>query len=178
MDYAFDIDPLFHKMSQQFDEGGAKGLLLVNLGVANDSCRLVLDSREDAVSDFAIDPDLVFDDDMVALDGSNFLDTSYVIENHTREDEKNDLCENEPRHEGTIDIIHLRDKLQELILIAPLESIELVPQLTELRSEYESLRLLGFSDIAVSQAKVTNFLLNFELLVLYNSYIVFYYFFP
>ena len=39
-------DPLFHKMSKSFDEGGAKGLLLVNLGVASDSCRIVFDSNE------------------------------------------------------------------------------------------------------------------------------------
>lgn len=155
VDYAYDIDPLFHKMSQQFDEGGAKGLLLVNLGVANDGCRLVLDSREDNVAEFAIDPDPVFNIDINTLDGSNILDTSCVIENSTRGDDSDSCPYYVPRHEGKIDISQLRDKLQELILVAPLESVDLVPQLKELRSEYNSLRLLGFTDSVDSQAKVS-----------------------
>lgn len=44
LDAAFDIDPLFHKMSKAFDEGGAKGLLLVNLGVGSNGCNVVFDS--------------------------------------------------------------------------------------------------------------------------------------
>ncbi|KAL3937125.1 MAG: hypothetical protein SGBAC_007692 [Bacillariaceae sp.] len=44
LDEAFDIDPLFHKMSKTFDEGGAKGLLLANLGVSNKGCNIVFDS--------------------------------------------------------------------------------------------------------------------------------------
>jgi condensin complex subunit 2 len=53
LDSAFDIDPLFHKMSKTFDEGGAKGLLLVNLGLGP-QCNIVFDSSsEDAVADIA-----------------------------------------------------------------------------------------------------------------------------
>lgn len=44
LDEAFDIDPLFHKMSKTFDEGGAKGLLLANLGVSLNGCNIVFDS--------------------------------------------------------------------------------------------------------------------------------------
>ncbi|KAL6196282.1 hypothetical protein ACLB2K_031897 [Fragaria x ananassa] len=33
LDVAFMVDPLYHQTSAQFDEGGAKGLLLYNLGV-------------------------------------------------------------------------------------------------------------------------------------------------
>jgi condensin complex subunit 2 len=44
LDAAFDIDPLFHKMSKTFDEGGAKGLLLVNLGTGGNGCNIVFDS--------------------------------------------------------------------------------------------------------------------------------------
>ena len=47
LDSAYDIDPLFHKMSKSFDEGGAKGLLLGNLGVSERGCRIVFDSKED-----------------------------------------------------------------------------------------------------------------------------------
>ncbi|KAI2489394.1 Condensin complex subunit 2 [Fragilaria crotonensis] len=47
LDSAYDIDPLFHKMSKTFDEGGAKGLLLVNLGVGPKGCNIVFDSKEE-----------------------------------------------------------------------------------------------------------------------------------
>ena len=54
-DLAFAVDPLFHKTSAQFDEGGAKGLLLNNLSVYR-GCEIVFDSMdvpEDAVDDDA-----------------------------------------------------------------------------------------------------------------------------
>jgi condensin complex subunit 2 len=47
LDSAYDIDPLFHKMSKTFDEGGARGLLLGNLGVSQRGCRIVFDSKEE-----------------------------------------------------------------------------------------------------------------------------------
>lgn len=39
------MDPLYHQTSAQFDEGGAKGLLLNNLGVFG-GCRVLFDSQE------------------------------------------------------------------------------------------------------------------------------------
>ncbi|KAL4339922.1 hypothetical protein GQ457_08G015460 [Hibiscus cannabinus] len=44
-DAAFAVDPLYHQTSAQFDEGGAKGLLLNNLGVYA-GCRVLFDSFE------------------------------------------------------------------------------------------------------------------------------------
>ncbi|XP_042376872.1 condensin complex subunit 2-like [Zingiber officinale] len=44
-DEAFIVDPLYHQTSAQFDEGGAKGLLLNNLGVYG-GCRVLFDSFE------------------------------------------------------------------------------------------------------------------------------------
>ncbi|KAL5865238.1 hypothetical protein ACOSQ3_002752 [Xanthoceras sorbifolium] len=44
-DVAFAVDPLYHQTSAQFDEGGAKGLLLNNLGVYA-GCRVLFDSLE------------------------------------------------------------------------------------------------------------------------------------
>ncbi|KAE8125500.1 hypothetical protein FH972_020301 [Carpinus fangiana] len=44
-DVAFSVDPLYHQTSAQFDEGGAKGLLLNNLGVYG-GCRVQFDSFE------------------------------------------------------------------------------------------------------------------------------------
>ncbi|CAN1843555.1 Condensin complex subunit 2, partial [Linum perenne] len=45
LDVAFAVDPLYHQTSAQFDEGGAKGLLLNNLGVYG-GCRVLFDSQE------------------------------------------------------------------------------------------------------------------------------------
>jgi condensin complex subunit 2 len=42
---AFAVDPLYHQTSAQFNEGGAKGLLLNNLGVYG-GCRVLFDSQE------------------------------------------------------------------------------------------------------------------------------------
>lgn len=39
------VDPLYHQTSAQFDEGGAKGLLLNNLGVYG-NCQVLFDSME------------------------------------------------------------------------------------------------------------------------------------
>ncbi|XP_020272359.1 condensin complex subunit 2-like isoform X5 [Asparagus officinalis] len=39
-DVAFTVDPLYHQTSAQFDEGGAKGLLLNNFGVYGGCCVL------------------------------------------------------------------------------------------------------------------------------------------
>jgi len=133
LDAAYDIDPLFHKMSQKFDEGGAKGLLLVNLGVASDGCRIVLDSKEDSIAD----------------------DTSAVVtvdaEDNTQNacDEKNSEVDNSSsaREEGLIDISSLRTKLQELLLYSPIESIQLVPQISDLREKYAELEANGFTDV-------------------------------
>ena len=42
---AFAVDPLYHQTSAQFDEGGAKGLLMNNLSVYG-QCRVLFDSQE------------------------------------------------------------------------------------------------------------------------------------
>ncbi|WCJ32972.1 hypothetical protein M5689_014362 [Euphorbia peplus] len=42
---SFPVDPMYHYISAQFDQGGAKGLLLNNLGVY-DGCRVLLDAYE------------------------------------------------------------------------------------------------------------------------------------
>ncbi|KAL2331859.1 hypothetical protein Fmac_019440 [Flemingia macrophylla] len=44
-DVAFAVDPLYRQTSAQFDEGGAKGLLMNNLGVYG-RCRVIFDSLE------------------------------------------------------------------------------------------------------------------------------------
>jgi len=115
LDSAYDIDPIFHKMSQKFDEGGAKGLLLVNLGVASDGCRIVLDSKEDSVG--ADEPGLVEEVDDADM----------------------------PREEGMIDISSLVQTLEKRCPSSlTMESIDFVPQLEELRHTYNILEEEGF----------------------------------
>ena len=43
-DLEFDIDPLFKKVSAQFDAGGSGGQFLSTLAMKNDTCELILDS--------------------------------------------------------------------------------------------------------------------------------------
>jgi Chromosome condensation complex Condensin, subunit H len=116
LDSAYDIDPIFHKMSQKFDEGGAKGLLLVNLGVANDGCRIVLDSKEERDAVSSMEPELI--------------------------NETND--EVEPPKEGMVDISNLSKILESKLNDRAIESIELVPQLSELRQMYAVLEEEGY----------------------------------
>ena len=46
------MDPLFHKTSAAFDEGGTYGLLLNHLVCRDDDCELLLDSTELVSSTF------------------------------------------------------------------------------------------------------------------------------
>jgi hypothetical protein len=48
-DLEFEVDPLFHKMSKTFDEGGAKGMLLNNLTLSN-GCSIAFDSSDTVTS--------------------------------------------------------------------------------------------------------------------------------
>lgn len=52
---AFTVDPLFQQTSAQFDEGGAKGLLLNTLSVYQ-GCEIVFDSWEVPEKSMKIQP--------------------------------------------------------------------------------------------------------------------------
>lgn len=108
-------------MSQKFDEGGAKGLLLNNLGVANDGCRIILDSKEDTEGET---PEMT-DEEMDVMA------------------EKND-----EHKEGKIDLTALMTKFGESLSSHSIESVDFVPQLDELRERYASLEAEGFVDAA------------------------------
>jgi len=118
LDSAYDIDPIFHKMSQKFDEGGAKGLLLVNLGLANDGCRIVLDSKEDSTSS------------AIGTEESSPMEDTEQPEM--------------PREEGTIDISCLVQALEKKRGCSAIDTIQLVPQLDELRQAFAVLEDEGF----------------------------------
>lgn len=151
LDSAPDIDPLFRKMSKAFDEGGAKGLLLNNLGVARDGCRIEFDSKVDSVTDKVVAPSStsaandedaeVEDIPMGAIDEEG-LDSKDMEE--TPEDEGPPTDEN--REEGMIDITGLVTKLKEVLNGSSLESLTFVPQLEVLRADLAALEAGGFTD--------------------------------
>jgi condensin complex subunit 2 len=128
LDSAFDIDPLFHKMSKTFDEGGAKGLLLVNLGVGTSGCNIVFDSKEEATS--IASPENV---------PPNEAENSATLR----------------KAEGMIDISSLKMKLDSLLNGESIQSIPLVPQLKSLRQEYEQLEKEGFVDYNAPKTNVS-----------------------
>ena len=156
LDSAYDIDPLFHQMSQKFDEGGAKGLLLVNLGVAADGCRIVLDSKEDTQA--TIDDS----NSSHSLSQTNDEITESVVSCKHQEEKVTDDNQTQEHHtdanleqnEGTIDISCLSQKLQELLLCSPIDTLQLVPQLENLRTEYKHLEAEGFVDEKTIREKV------------------------
>ena len=60
MELEFSVDPLFKKASADFDEGGAKGLLLNHLAIDSEG-RIVFDSSDDAQDSAADDTRLSLD---------------------------------------------------------------------------------------------------------------------
>ena len=151
LDSAPDIDPLFRKMSKAFDEGGAKGLLLNNLGVARDGCRIEFDSKEDAVTENVVAPSSTVasdDDDDVEVDDKvmDTIDEEGAEESEEKEEATDDSLSDDNREEGMIDITGLVSKLKEVLNGSSLESLPFVPQLEVLRADFAALEADGFAD--------------------------------
>ena len=147
LDSAPDIDPLFRKMSKAFDEGGAKGLLLNNLGVARDGCRIEFDSKEDTVTENIVVPssndgDVAADDEAMETIDEEGPDDSEDSEEKNPEESPADGN----REEGMIDITGLVTKLKEVLNGSSLESLPFVPQLEVLRADFAALEADGFAD--------------------------------
>jgi condensin complex subunit 2 len=143
LDSAFDIDPLFHKMSKTFDEGGAKGLLLANLGVGSEGCNVVFDSSCEEINNT----------EGVATKTSSAINEN--DENDTDMDTETDVAP--PRQqEGMIDVSTLKTKLFSLLAGQSVHSLQLVPQLSGLRTEHAALDAAGFIDqVQVGQVSGT-----------------------
>jgi condensin complex subunit 2 len=125
LDSAYDIDPLFHKMSKSFDEGGAKGLLLGNLGVSQRGCRIVFDSKED-------EDDEEDDDGVGAKDNVDVVDPGCATAWDERE----------------IDVSRLAAKLVSTLASIGHRtpaSVPFVPQLESLRRDYAALEEEGYA---------------------------------
>lgn len=130
IDSAFDIDPLFHKMSKTFDEGGAKGMLLANLSVAPDGPQIVFDSKADSIEE-------EMKTGLGALADANNDPTPTP----TR-----------PVLDQAINISGLHKKLNSLLGDMSLSDLPLVPQLDSLRQEYAELQSGGFMGAAAVAA--------------------------
>ena len=66
-DLEFAVDPLFRKMSAEFDEGGAKGLLLNHLNVYGNRCKLIFDSADATAKDLETIENVDLEDAIVDL---------------------------------------------------------------------------------------------------------------
>ena len=133
IDAAFDIDPLFHKMSKTFDEGGAKGLLLANLGVGRSGCNIIFDSTLD-------------DEDKTLASLTTGVKHNELNKNDERVVETGKGVKNS---NSSVDISSLISKLESLLCKASgncstIENMLLVPQLASLRNQYADLGKDGF----------------------------------
>jgi len=115
LESAYDVDPLFYKMSKKFDEGGAKGLLLANLCVSSYGCDIVFDSKEQAAA-------LPF--------CSPKFETTHSIK--------------QPLESSAIDITCLKQKMQASIKNTSFFDDSFVPQLNTLRETFDVLEACGF----------------------------------
>ena len=139
IDSAFDIDPLFHKMSKTFDEGGARGMLLANLGVSPEGPQIVFDSKADSVDKETglaamvaePEPESESEVEVEDADNKNNNNNAYVLDE-------------------AINIGGLNRKLSSLLGNGNLGSLSLVPQLQELRHEYADLKAGGYTDMKVA----------------------------
>ncbi|KAK3185323.1 hypothetical protein K4F52_005825 [Lecanicillium sp. MT-2017a] len=162
LELEFTVDPLFKKASADFDEGGAKGLLLNHLMIDSHG-RIVFDSSDDAgdAADQKKDEELTEEDDVEDLDGDiSQLQTSV-------EALRIDEAEPEPEDDEQdveIDLSGLRQRyfpdlsrLEEFDVCPSLKNFELgdpsgsmdIPFLKaaeDWRNEQESDRIPGFGD--------------------------------
>ncbi|GLE09974.1 hypothetical protein PINS_up021947 [Pythium insidiosum] len=110
----FEPDPLFHKMSQTFDEGGAKGMLLANLGVY-DGVKLLLNSNDVKLStrqlikppneaeDAIVNEDVDNGDDDDDDEDDNFVDPEYEFDGGDHVDVE--LSNTDPDKQGDVETL-------------------------------------------------------------------------
>jgi condensin complex subunit 2 len=140
LDSAYDIDPLFHKMSKAFDEGGAKGLLLGNLGVAQNGCHIVFDSKE-------------IEDEVNEKKANGNNDDEEKDDNDDDDDKKMEEFGIDPEEavvwkESEIDITFFAAKLESMLASYGAQtsaSVPFVPQLESLREDYATLEREGYA---------------------------------
>ena len=146
LDSAYDIDPLFHKMSKAFDEGGAKGLLLGNLGVAHNGCHIVFDSKES--EDEVNETEATTEDDDNGEEKNNADDDDDDDDDKKMEEFGIDPEEAVVWKESEIDITSFAAKLETMLASYGAQtsaSVPFVPQLESLREDYAALERDGYA---------------------------------
>ena len=118
LDLSYDVDPLFHKMSKEFDEGGARGLLLNNLCVSRYGCNIQFDSKQEELN--------IIEEEKTVYDENSKESTSNSID-----------C---------VDISMLIEKLDCMLNGQTLSSLQLLPQLEGLRQSLTDLEEEGFTN--------------------------------
>jgi condensin complex subunit 2 len=116
-------------MSKSFDEGGAKGLLLGNLGVSQRGCRIVFDSKEDE------------------QDEENNNNSDSVGDVKPNEEEGENVTTSLKNNEREIDVSRLGAKLASTLASCGYRSpasAPFVPQLESLRRDYALLEAEGY----------------------------------
>jgi condensin complex subunit 2 len=116
-------------MSKSFDEGGAKGLLLGNLGVSQRGCRIVFDSKEDE------------------QDEENNNNSEFVGDGKPNEEEGENVTTSLKNNEREIDVSRLGAKLASTLASCGYRSpasAPFVPQLESLRRDYALLEAEGY----------------------------------
>ena len=131
LECAPDIDPLFRKMSKAFDEGGAKGLLLNNLSVANNGCRIEFDSKDDSVAE---------------ISSAQHTDAFSQNSRDNQDEKMTSVKDSAEGKDGDIDTSALCNLLQGLLTGSSMESLQLVPQLRSLRDDHAELGKEGYVD--------------------------------
>ena len=127
-------------MSKTFDEGGAKGLLLANLGVGNDGCNIVFDSKDEepkrtaaltaTTTTDSADGDRVDDESSFDAEGPSIITST------------------------TLDIASLIANFRACLGNESLEQVKLVPQLQDIREDFRELDKRGFVDLDAKTPKV------------------------
>jgi hypothetical protein len=107
-------------MSKTFDEGGAKGLLLANLGVGTKGCSIVFDSKLEEA-----------EEEVIAKDPA-------------AEEEEKESEDWSKHHDEFVNVSSLTSKLESLLAGLTVHSLPLVPQLSALRDEFAQLEREGF----------------------------------
>ena len=127
-------------MSKAFDEGGAKGLLLGNLGVAQNGCHIVFDSKENETEEVTQEQEANHNDEE---DEENEDDDDKKMEEFGIDPEEAVVWK-----ESEIDIISFAAKLETMLASygAPTSaSVPFVPQLESLREDYITLERDGYA---------------------------------
>lgn len=155
LDSAYDIDPLFHKMSKAFDEGGAKGLLLGNLGVAQNGCHIVFDSKESEEEKKEEETAGDNDEDKEDEETEEKEDQQEGGESGDDDDDDKKMEEFgiDPEEavvwkESEIDITSFAAKLESMLAsygVQTSASVPFVPQLASLREDYAALEKEGYA---------------------------------